>query len=151
MIKIITVGNIKENYLKEAIEEYKKRLSKYTNLEIIEVKDEGMVEEEKAIKLEGEKIEKYINEKDYIITLEIEGKELTSEELAEKIDKIGLETSNITFIIGGSYGLSEKIKEKANFHLSFSKMTFPHQLFRVLLLEQIYRSYKINNNESYHK
>ena len=151
MIKIITVGTIKEKYLKDAIEEYTKRISRYTNIELIEVKDEGLVEPVKAIEKEREKIEKYLSEKDYIITLEIEGKELTSEELAEKIDKIGLETSNITFIIGGSYGLSEKIKEKANFHLSFSKMTFPHQLFRVLLLEQIYRSYKINNNESYHK
>ena len=153
MIKIITVGNIKENYLKEEItlEEYKKRLSKYTNLEIIEVKDEGLVEEEKAIKLEAEKIEKYLDNKDYIVTLEIEGKEYTSLEFAEKLRTIQIENSNITFIIGGSYGLSNDIKNKARMHLSFSKMTFPHQLFRVLLLEQIYRAYKINNNESYHK
>ena len=151
MIKIITIGSIKENYLKDAIEEYKKRLSKYTNLEIIELKDEGLVEEEKAKKIEAEKIEKYLNEKDYIITLEIEGKEYTSEEFAERIRNILIENSNITFIIGGSYGLADTIKQKANMHLSFSKMTFPHQLFRVILLEQIYRAFKINNNESYHK
>lgn len=151
MIKIITVGNIKEKYLKEAITEYQKRIRKYTNIEIIEVKDEGLVEPTKAITLEGEKILKHISDKDYIITLEIEGKELTSEEFAQKIDKIQLESSTITFIIGGSYGLSQNIKEKSKLHLSFSKMTFPHQLFRVILLEQIYRSYKINNNESYHK
>ena len=151
MIKIITVGSIKEQYLKEAIEEYKKRLSKYTNLELIEVKDEGLVEEEKAISLEEEKIKKYIGDRDYLITLEIEGKEYTSEEFAEKLEKIQIESSNITFIIGGSYGLADEIKNQAKIHLSFSKMTFPHQLFRVLLLEQIYRAYKINNNESYHK
>ena len=141
MIKLITVGSIKEKYLKDAIDEYTKRISKYTKIEIIEVKDEGLVEPQKSINLEEEKILKHISDKDYIITLEIEGKQLSSEELAEKLDRIQLESSTITFIIGGSYGLS----------LSFSKMTFPHQLFRVLLLEQIYRSYKINNNESYHK
>jgi len=151
MIKIITVGSIKEKYLKDAIDEYTKRLSKYTNIEIIEVKDEGLVEPQKAIVLEEEKILKHINDKDYIITLEIEGKELSSLEFAEKLDKIQLESSNITFIIGGSYGLSDNIKSKSKLHLSFSKMTFPHQLFRVLLLEQIYRAFKINNNESYHK
>ena len=151
MIKIITVGSIKEKYLKEAIEEYQKRLQKYTNLEIIEVKDEGLVEPNKAIEIEAEKIEKYINDRDYIITLEIEGKEYTSEEFAKKLDTIQIENSNITFIIGGSYGLSNKLKEKSKLHLSFSKMTFPHQLFRLILLEQIYRSYKINNHESYHK
>ena len=151
MIKIITVGSIKEKYLKDAIEEYTKRISKYTNIEIIEVKDEGLVEPQKAMDLEGEKIKKYISPRDYVITLEIEGKQLTSEEFAEKINNIYLETSNITFIIGGSYGISPEIKNMSNFKLSFSKMTFPHQLFRVNLLEQIYRAYKINNNESYHK
>lgn len=151
MIKIITVGNIKEKYLKDAIEEYSKRIKKYTSLEIIEVKDEGLVEAEKAISLEGIKINKHINPKDYIITMEIDGKELTSIEFSQKLDQILIENSNITFIIGGSYGLSQDIKNKAKLHLSFSKMTFPHQLFRVMLLEQIYRSYKIINNESYHK
>lgn len=151
MIKIITVGSIKEKYLKDAIEEYTKRLSKYTNIEIIEVKDEGLVEPKKAMSLEEDKILKHLNEKDYIITLEIEGRQLSSEEFAQKLDRIQLESSNITFIIGGSYGLSQNIKDKSRLHLSFSKMTFPHQLFRVLLLEQIYRAFKINNNESYHK
>lgn len=151
MLKIISVGSIKEKYLQEAIKEYVKRLQKYTNLEIIEVKDEGLVEPQKAIELESSKIEKHLNNRDYIITLEIEGKEYTSLEFAEKINNILIENSNITFIIGGSYGLSNSLKEKANMHLSFSKMTFPHQLFRVILLEQIYRAYKINNNESYHK
>ncbi len=151
MIKIVTVGSIKEKYLKEAIQEYQKRISKYTNIEIIELKDEGLVEEKKAIELESEKIEKHISNKDYLITLEIEGEEYTSLEFAEKIRKTLIDYSNITFVIGGSYGLSNNIKSKANMHLSFSKMTFPHQLFRVILLEQIYRAYKINNNESYHK
>lgn len=151
MIKIITVGQIKEKYLQDAINEYKKRLSKYTNIEVIEVKDEGLVEEVKAIKLEAEKIKKHINDRDYIVTLEIEGKQMTSIEFANKIDNILIENSNIDFIIGGSYGLSDEIKNMSRLHLSFSKMTFPHQLFRVLLLEQIYRAYKINNNESYHK
>lgn len=150
-MKLITIGQIKENYLKDAIEEYQKRISKYTNMEIIELKDEGLVEEEKAKKLEAEKIEKHLNDKDYIITLEIEGKEYTSLEFAEKLRNIQIENSNIVFIIGGSYGLADSIKKKAKMHLSFSKMTFPHQLFRVILLEQIYRAFKINNNESYHK
>ena len=151
MIKIITIGSIKEQYLRDAIEEYKKRISRYTNLEIIELKDEGLLEKEKTLNTEAEKIERYLDPKEYIITLEIEGKEYTSEEFAEKIRTIQIENSHITFIIGGSYGLSQNIKDKARMHLSFSKMTFPHQLFRVLLLEQIYRSYKIINNESYHK
>ena len=151
MIKIITVGNIKEKYLKDAIDEYLKRLKKYTNVEIIELKDEGLVEEQKAIQLEGDKILKNISPKDYLITLEIEGKEYSSEEFAEKINQIQIENSNIVFVIGGSYGLSKEVKEKSKMHLSFSKMTFPHQLFRVFLLEQIYRAYKILNNESYHK
>ena len=138
MIKIITVGQIKEKYLQDAIKEYKKRLSKYTNIEVIEVKDEGLVEEVKAIKLEAEKIKKHINDRDYIVTLEIEGKQMTSVEFANKIDNILIENSNVDFIIGGSYGLSDDIKNMSRLHLSFSKMTFPHQLFRVLLLEQIY-------------
>ena len=124
MIRIITVGNIKEKYLKEAIEEYKKRISKYTNIEIIELKDEGLFEEEKTRRIEAERIEKKIGERDYIITLEIEGKELTSEEFAEKIRTIQIENSNITFIIGGSYGLDDSIKNKANLHLSFSHINY---------------------------
>ena len=151
MIKIITVGQIKEKYLKDAIEEYSKRLKKYTTLELIEVKDEGLLPPTQTMEKEAEKIKKHINEKDYIITLEIEGKELTSEEFSKKIEDIMIINSNITFIIGGSYGIDKSIKELAKVHLCFSKMTFPHQLFRVLLLEQIYRAFKIMNNESYHK
>ena len=151
MIKIICVGKIKEKYLKDAIDEYTKRISKYTSLEIVEIQDEGLVEEKVAMKKEGEEILKRINRKDYIICLDIDGEVIDSINFSKKIDNIYLNYSNITFIIGGSYGLSENIKNKANYHLSFSKMTFPHQLFRVLLLEQIYRAYKINNNESYHK
>lgn len=151
MIKIITVGSIKEKYLKDAIEEYQKRLKKYTDLEIVEIKDEGLLPAKQTMAKEAEKINKHINEKEYIITLEIEGKELTSEELSKKIEDIMIINSNITFIIGGSYGIDKSIKDKAKYHLSFSKMTFPHQLFRVLLLEQIYRAFKIMNNESYHK
>ena len=151
MIKIICVGKIKEEYFKDAIDEYKKRLSKYTDIEIIEVLDEGLTDVKTALKKESEKILKYINTKDYIITMEIEGKQLSSPELAEKINNIYNTNSNISFIIGGSYGLSDDIKNMSNYKLSFSKMTFPHQLFRIILLEQIYRSFKINNNESYHK
>lgn len=151
MIKIIAVGSIKEKYLREAIQEYVKRLNKYTNIEIIEVKDEGLLEKEKAMSEEAEKIKKHLSSKDYIITMEINGKEMTSLELANKINNILIENSNLVFIIGGSYGLSDSIKNLAKLHLSFSKMTFPHQLFRLLLLEQLYRSYKILNNEAYHK
>ena len=151
MIKIITVGHIKEKYLSDAIEEYKKRISKYTKLEIQEIKDEGILEKEKALSIEGEKILKNIQDKDYVITLEIDGKELSSEEFSKKIETIQIENSSITFIIGGSFGLSDKVKERSNLKISFSKLTFPHQLFRVILLEQIYRSFKIINNESYHK
>ena len=151
MIKIICVGKIKEKYLVDAINEYVKRIQKYCKLEIIELPDESQGEINKILKLEGEKIKKYLNPKDYIISLEIDGKNLTSLEFSKLIEEKQIEYSNITFIIGGSYGIDDSIKNKANYHLSFSKMTFPHQLFRLLLLEQIYRSFKINNNESYHK
>ena len=151
MIKIITVGKIKENYFKDAIEEYTKRISKYTKLEIIEVKDFGLKEIDKVLKLEEEEILKHIDSKDYLITMEIDGKNLTSPEFASMLDELFIRYSNITFVIGGSYGISDNIKNMANYHLSFSKMTFPHQLFRIILLEQIYRSFKINNGENYHK
>ena len=151
MIKIICVGKIKEAFFRDAIDEYKKRLSKYTAIEIIEVQDEGLTDQKTAKKKESEKILKVVNQKDFIITMEIEGKELSSQELASKIDNIFNINNNITFIIGGSYGLSDEVKQLSNFKLSFSKLTFPHQLFRIILLEQIYRAFKINNNESYHK
>lgn len=148
MIKIICVGKIKENFFKDAINEYTKRLSKYTKLEIIEVSDECNGE---ILKKEASSILKHITERDYVITLEIEGKELNSIELSNKINDILINNSNIVFIIGGSLGLDNLVKIRSNYKLSFSKLTFPHQLFRIILLEQIYRSFKILNNESYHK
>ena len=151
MIKVICVGKIKEKYLLDALNEYKKRLTKYTKLEIIEVNDIDNQNIDISLLKEKEQIQKYINDKDYVITLEIEGNMLSSEDLANKIDTIFNNTSNITFIIGGSHGLHEDIKKRSNYKLSFSKMTFPHQLIRVILLELIYRAFKINNNESYHK
>jgi 23S rRNA (pseudouridine1915-N3)-methyltransferase len=157
-IKIICVGKIKEKYLKDAIDEYSKRISRFAKLEIIEISDEKIPdnasrsEEEKVIKTEGEKIEKYILPKDYVIALCVEGKNISSNEFADKISKITLSgASSIAFIIGGSLGIYEKIKKISNFNLSFSQMTFPHQLMRVILLEQIYRAFKINANEEYHK
>lgn len=144
MIKIICVGKIKEKYLREAILDYEKRISKYHKITIIEVDDSNTKEE-------SERINKYIDNRDYIITLEIEGHCLSSLELADKIDKTFISNSNITFVIGGSNGIDSSIKAKSNYSLSFSKLTFPHQLFRVILLEQIYRCFKILNNETYHK
>lgn len=151
MIKIVCVGKIKEKFYREALEEYQKRIQKYTKLEIIQVDDEKDKNREVILQKERDSIMKHIKEKEYVITLEIEGKEVTSIELSKKIDQISQVNPNITFIIGGSYGLHKDIKQRSNFKLSFSKLTFPHQLFRIILLEQIYRSYKILNNESYHK
>ena len=151
MIKIICVGKLKEKYWQDSCDEYIKRLQKYTNIEVKELQDEKIDEEVQALQKEKEKIEKVLNPKDYIITMEIEGKELSSLELSEKINNTLIQNSNITFIIGGSYGIHKDIKDKSNFKLSFSKLTFPHQLFRILLLEQLYRSFKILNNEKYHK
>ena len=144
MIKIICVGKVKEKYLQEAINDYMKRLCKYHKVEIVELEDSNMIEEKV-------KILKHIDSKDYVITLDIEGRMLSSVELADKIDKTFITNSNICFVIGGSYGLDKEVKTRANFSLYFSKLTFPHQLFRVILLEQIYRSFKILNNETYHK
>lgn len=144
MIKIICVGKIKEKFYREAIDEYMKRLSKYHKVIIDEVSDSN-ISQEKDI------IIKHLKPRDYIITLEIEGKEINSIELSNLIDKTMIINSNITFIIGGSDGLHEDIKKLSNYKLSFSKLTFPHQLFRIILLEQIYRSFKIIYNESYHK
>lgn len=151
MIKIICVGKIKESFFREAIREYQKRLSKYTKLEIIELPDYTNGNAQENQKKEALLIQKQIGPKDYVITLEIEGRTFSSEQLAEKIDDLFQNYSTITFVIGGSYGLDVSIKEKSDLSLSFSKMTFPHQLFRILLLEQIYRSYKIIHHESYHK
>ncbi len=145
MIKIICLGKIKENYLNDFINDYKKRISKYHKLEIIELKDEN------DLLVEKNNIEKYLKKDEYIIALDIEGKSLDSVELAHKIDETFINYGTITFIIGSSYGLHEDIKNKANLRLSFSKMTFPHGFARAILLEQIYRSFKILNNETYHK
>ena len=157
-ISIITVGKIKEKYLKDAIAEYSKRLSKYCKLEIIEVADEktpdnaSEVVEDQIRSKEAERILKHVKDDAFVITLEINGRQLTSEELAGKIDTLGIQGhSHIAFIIGGSIGLGREVLKKSNFALSFSKMTFPHQLMRVILLEQIYRSYRIINREPYHK
>ena len=157
-ITLITVGKIKENYLKDAIAEYTKRLGKYCKLNIVEVADEKTpdnaceVVEDVIRAKEAERILKNIRDDAYVITLEIQGKQLTSEELADKIDKLGVQgTSHITFVIGGSIGLGKDVLNRSDYALSFSKMTFPHQLMRVILLEQIYRSYRIINGEPYHK
>lgn len=145
MIKILCVGKIKESYLTDLINDYKKRISKYHKIEIIELKDNDNYQKE------IDSIIKNINRKDYNIGLDLKGKEITSEAFATKIDKILMINSNITFIIGGSLGLSDSVRELCNELISFSKFTFPHGLFRGILLEQIYRSFKINNNEAYHK
>ena len=157
-ITLITVGKIKEKYLKDAISEYSKRLSRYCKLEIIEVADEKTPDNARQIvedgirDKEGERILKYVKEDAFVVTLEIKGKLLTSEELADKIETLGIQgTSHIIFIIGGSIGLGNEVLKRSNYALSFSKMTFPHQLMRVILLEQIYRSYRIINHEPYHK
>lgn len=144
MIKIICPGKIKEGYLREAIEDYTKRISKYHKIQIIEVEDSNIEEE-------SSRILKHIDSKDYVITLEINGNNISSEEFASKIDKTFITNSCICFVIGGSLGLSDEVKKRSNYKLSFSHFTFPHQLFRVILLEQIYRAFKILNNEAYHK
>lgn len=151
MIKIICVGKIKENYFKDAINEYVKRLSKYTKVNIIEVEDIAGDTIELSMEREAFLIEKHLSDKDYIISLAIEGEQYSSVQFASKLNTVQIQKPNIAFIIGGSYGIDSRIKNKSNLLLSFSKMTFPHQLFRIVLLEQIYRSYRILNNEAYHK
>lgn len=145
MIKIICLGKIKEKYLNEMIEDYLKRINKYHKIEIIELKDENNLE------IEKENIKKYLNNKDFIISLDIDGINYNSKEFAQKIEDTFIYYSNIVFIIGSSEGLSDEIKQKSNLRLSFSKLTFPHGMFRAILLEQIYRAFKIINNETYHK
>ncbi len=157
-ITILTVGKIKEKFYTAAIDEYSKRLSRYCKLEIVQVSDEKTSENASDTEIEiikekeAKRIEKYITDDAYVITLEIKGKELDSEELADKIENLGVSgISHIIFVIGGSLGLHHSISIRADFKLSFSRMTFPHQLMRVILLEQIYRSYRIINNQPYHK
>ena len=152
MIKIICVGKIKEKFYTEAINEYLKRLSKYTKINVIEVNDDNSDDVSKVLNNEKEQINKNIKSNDYIIVLDIDGIMVDSIEFANKINNLFIDSnSDITFIIGGSHGIHNDIKEKANLRLSFSKLTFPHQLFRVIFLEQIYRAFKIINNETYHK
>lgn len=157
-ITLLTVGKIKERYLKDAIAEYSKRLSKYCRLEIIEVADEKTSEhasetvENSIREKEGERLLKYLPDNAFLITLEIQGHLLTSEELAEKIEQSGISgVSHIVFVVGGSIGLGRNVLKRSDYALSFSHMTFPHQLMRVILLEQIYRSYRIIQGEPYHK
>jgi len=157
-ITIIAVGKLKERYLKEAVEEYSKRLSKYCKLDIIEVADEKAPEnmsraEEEAVKQkEGQAILKHVKNDTYVVALAIDGKMLSSEDFSQFINDLGIRgKSNIAFIIGGSLGLSDEVLRRADYKLSFSPMTFPHQLMRVILLEQIYRGYKIMRGEVYHK
>lgn len=154
MITLIAVGKIKEKALTTLINEYKKRITSYSKIEIIEVSDEpnDKLEEEKVKELEGQRILKQIKRDSYVILLDLKGQPLDSEELAKKIEQINTyHSSNVTFIIGGSLGVSESVKEKADFVFKLSEMTFPHNIVRLLILEQIYRSYKILNNETYNK
>ena len=157
-ITIVTVGKIKEKYLRDAIAEYTKRLSKYCKLEIVEVVDEktpdnaSSIVENQIRDKEAERIQKYLKDDAYVITLEIGGKMLDSVEFSKKIEHLGIQgKSHIIFVIGGSIGLGEEVLRRSDFAISFSKMTFPHQLMRVILLEQIYRGYRIMNHEPYHK
>ncbi len=157
-IRIIAVGKLKEKYWRDAVAEYSKRLGAYCSLEIIELKESPLranpspADEEAVKKAEGEEILRHLGKGDYVMTLEIKGKSLSSEQMASKIANLALDgKSSIAFVIGGSLGLSPDISRRADFKLSFSAMTFPHQMMRVILLEQIYRSFKINRNETYHK
>lgn len=157
-IKLIAVGRIREKYIVEGIKEFSKRLSRYASLEIIELRDEKAPEKlsskemEIVKKKEGDRILEKIPPSAYVMALDIKGKQFSSEELSKKIEDIGLGGHNeICFIIGGSLGLSKEVLGKSNFKLSFSKMTFPHQLMRLILLEQVYRGFKIMRNEPYHK
>ena len=155
-IDIICVGKLKENYLKDAILEYSKRLSKYCILNIVELQDEKVPsilsdsEKQKIIYKECSNIALHIKEKSYVIALDLNGKQYTSEEFSEKMQKLTLLNSHITFLIGGTLGMSKELLNNCNELISFSKMTFPHQLIRVFLLEQLFRNFKIQNNETYH-
>ena len=157
-ISIVCVGKIKEKYLKLGIDEFSKRLSKYCKLEVIELDDEKAPENlsDKEMLMikekEGKKILSKIKDNSHVIALAIDGKNLSSEELADTMSTLAVRgNSHITYVIGGSLGLSDEVLKRADYKLSFSKMTFPHQLMRLILLEQVYRAFRINNNEPYHK
>lgn len=156
-INIICIGKIKEKFFKDAIDEYSKRLSKYCKLNILELPDEKIpdkinnsIENEIKIK-ECNNIINHIKKDSYIICLDLKGKEFSSEEFSKNIEKICMESSQVTFVIGGSLGLSENILNLSNQKICFSKMTFPHQLIRIFLLEQLFRAFKISNGETYHR
>ena len=157
-INVICIGKLKEKYWQEAVREYSKRLGSYCALQIIELKESPLranssAADEEAVKLaEGRDILKKIRENDYVITLEIKGKGFSSEHLAEHLEHLAIDgRSTVDFVIGGSLGLSQEVSRRADLKLSFSAMTFPHQMMRVILLEQIYRSFKIIRHETYHK
>ncbi|WP_049728345.1 23S rRNA (pseudouridine(1915)-N(3))-methyltransferase RlmH [Dorea sp. D27] len=157
-ITILAVGKVKERFYRQAVDEFKKRLGRYCRLDIIEVQDEktpdkaGEALECQIKEKEAMRLLKHIKETDYVITLEIDGEQPDSAVLSRKLGRLGIDgTSSITFVIGGSLGLHEAVTKRSDYKLSFSNMTFPHQLMRVILLEQIYRSYRIMNGEPYHK
>lgn len=156
-ITVICVGKLKEKYLKEAVSEYSKRLSRFSKFDIIELPDckipenASPAQNEEVLEKEGELILSKIKPGAYVVAMCIEGQQFSSEEFAKKLGSIQMTSSNIVFIIGGSLGLSDKVKKSASMHLSFGKITLPHQLMRVILAEQIYRCFKIINNEAYHK
>ncbi len=145
MIKIICLGKLKENYLSLMVEDYLKRISKYHKILLIELKDEEKLDNE------AKNILKNIDTRDFVVTLEIEGKSLSSIEFSDFLDNTFMNNGTITFVIGSSNGLHKSVKERSNFALSFGNLTYPHGLFRGMLLEQIYRAFKISNHETYHK
>lgn len=149
-INLVCVGNLKEKFSRESAEEYIKRLGAFCKLSVVEVKEQNLLENPSLIlEKEGEQIVKHL--KGYVILCDIDGEEVSSEKFAQKIQAISMENSTITFVVGGSYGVSKQVSTLANERLSFSKMTFPHNLFRIMLLEQIYRAFTILNGRTYHK
>jgi 23S rRNA (pseudouridine1915-N3)-methyltransferase len=157
-INVICIGKLKEKYWRDAVAEYQKRLTRYCSITINELKEDRLpdnasrAEEEKVKENEGHSILKAVLDDAYVIALDVRGREMSSEKLAEKIETLGIEgRSNVAFIIGGSLGLSAEVLSRADMRLSFSEITFPHQMMRVILLEQVYRSFKIIKNEAYHK
>ena len=156
-VKVITIGNIKENFINDGINEFKKRIKPYASLEEIELKETLITDEsssniEKALDDEADKILSKINNRDYVIVLDINGKQYDSVDFSKKLEELKIDGYNdFAYVIGSSYGLSKKIKNRADLKLSFSKFTFPHQLMRLILFEQIYRWIKISKNEPYHK
>lgn len=152
MIKILCVGKLKDKHLASLIDDYTKRINRYHKLEIIEVKDEPINDNEvEVLNIEGERVLSKINDDEYVILLDLHGKSIDSLSLANKIDKIFVHNSKLTFVIGGSLGLSDKLRKRANEAIKLSDLTFLHQMTRLILLEQIYRSFKILNHETYHK